>query len=213
MHEEGGTGFDGQFSPYNDGVEEEIGFGGRKREISGYLGSSASRFTDASDILAIGLEKHILGNSGSQMKMENILKSNGCIFTHGTEIRHAHKDKEAVSAVDGHIGHAREIRFAIYVDGERFAVFQPDTFDNQSRRIAIIDLELQRRTTLLRDDGIEGEGIGRERQTQRWIIAWVIFFTTKERYGAYYEKQIFPHYSKLKVRQTLWLVKREIASV
>ena len=29
MHEEGGTGFDGQFSPYNDCIEEEIRFGGR----------------------------------------------------------------------------------------------------------------------------------------------------------------------------------------
>ena len=72
------------------------------------------------------------------------------------------------------------IGFAVDVHAIGFSFLEPHAVDEQRRCVAVIDLHLRRRAALRREDGVETQRIGRERQTKRRVVTRAVLATARE---------------------------------
>ena len=119
------------------------------------------------------------------MKMQPIGHQYGIIAVERIDID-AHEDVHTVSAVHLYIRHPAQVRLSVYVHLKSLAVVEGHAAYQKCRFIAVIDHQLHRSAALLREDGVERKRVARKRQTQRRIIAGVVFFATGQtkEYGA-----------------------------
>lgn len=179
MHVEACAGIEGERSAYDEGIEDDIGFLSREGEII-FLGASAAFMADTDGVLAVGLEEYVLRGAGTEMKMQEVFDEDRIVAAGLVFFGQTDEDKEAVTAIDDDIRQAREVGFAVDVDAEDLAFLEPYAVDRERVSVAVIDHELQGCTALLREDGVEREGVRGERQTQCRVIAHLILLTGGE---------------------------------
>ena len=117
--------------------------------------ATTTRLTDTLDILPVCLEQHGLAYVITQMKMQSVFNQNRRVTVIPFARSAAHKNRQAVMTVDLQLCQAFQGLFAIDIHTEDIPVIQPYAVDKKRRSVSIINLQLQRRTALLRDNRIE----------------------------------------------------------